>query len=106
MVTELERLRVGVTERYRVERELARGGMATVYLAEDVKHHRHVAIKVLKPELAGAIAPDRFHRQTEIAARPPHPPTLPLYAPAEPAGPLNHARPFAAGKPHRAAPPA
>src|SRR5437899_30304 len=98
MVTELERLRVGVTERYRVERELARGGMATVYLAEDVKHHRHVAIKVLKPELAGAIGPDRFHREIEIAARLTHPHILPLYDSGEADGLLYYVMPFVDGE--------
>ena len=51
--------------RYRLERELGAGGMATVYLAEDVKHHRHVAVKVLRPELAAALGTERFLREIE-----------------------------------------
>jgi serine/threonine protein kinase len=51
------------------ERELGSGGMATAYLAEDLKHHRKVAVKVLHPELAAVLGPDRFHREIEIAAQ-------------------------------------
>src|SRR5439155_19882303 len=57
-----------LADRYAIERELGRGGMATVYLAEDRKHHRRVAIKVLKPELAATLGPERFLREIEIAA--------------------------------------
>jgi serine/threonine-protein kinase len=67
-----------MADRYRLERELGRGGMATVYLAEDLKHHRKVAIKVLRPELAATIGPDRFLREIEIAAQLQHPHILPL----------------------------
>ncbi len=65
----LDSLNAALAGRYRVERELGEGGMATVYLAEDVKHHRKVAIKVLKPELAAALGSQRFLREIEIAAR-------------------------------------
>ncbi len=64
---------------YAVERELGRGGMATVFLAEDVKHGRQVAIKVLHPELASSMGAGRFAREIEIAARLQHPHILPLY---------------------------
>ncbi|MFB3111383.1 MAG: serine/threonine protein kinase, partial [Gemmatimonadales bacterium] len=64
-----ERLKAALADRYAVERELGSGGMATVYLAEDLKHHRKVAVKVLRPELAAAIGPERFLREIEIAAR-------------------------------------
>src|SRR2546430_10358111 len=60
------RLGIALAGRYTIERELGRGGMATVYLAEDRKHHRHVAIKVLKPELAAALGPERFLREIEL----------------------------------------
>ena len=63
----LERLKAALAERYRIDRELGAGGMATVYLAEDLKHHRNVAIKVLKPELAAVLGSERFLR--EIDAR-------------------------------------
>jgi TolB-like protein/tRNA A-37 threonylcarbamoyl transferase component Bud32 len=78
--TELQdRLERALAERYRVERELGRGGAAIVYLAADRKHGRRVAIKVLKPELAQAIGAERFLREIEIAARLSHPNILPLY---------------------------
>jgi tRNA A-37 threonylcarbamoyl transferase component Bud32 len=73
MTTPFERLNAALSDRYRLERELGQGGMATVYLAEDLKHHRHVAIKVLRPELAASIGPDRFAREIEVAARLQHP---------------------------------
>ena len=74
-----ETLRDALVERYAVERELGRGGMATVFLAEDLKHQRPVAIKVLHSELAAALGSDRFLREIEIAARLRHPHILPLY---------------------------
>ena len=56
----LERLKAALADRYRIESELGSGGMATVYLAEDVKHHRKVAVKVLRPELAAVLGAERF----------------------------------------------
>jgi len=79
MTDQLDGLRAALADRYAVEREHGRGGMATVYLAEDLKHRRQVAIKVLNPELAAALGPDRFLREIEIAARLDHPHILPLY---------------------------
>src|SRR3989442_8137382 len=73
------RLQAALADRYTIERELGRGGMATVYLAEDRKHHRLVAIKVLKPELAAALGPERFLREIDTAARLNHPHILPLH---------------------------
>ena len=55
-----------LTERYRIEREIGAGGMATVYLAEDVRHHRKVAIKVLHPELSAVLGPERFLKEIEL----------------------------------------
>jgi serine/threonine-protein kinase len=78
MADAVDRLRAAIADRYRVERELGRGGMATVYLAEDLKHHRQVAIKVLSPELAAVLGPERFLREIEISARLNHPHILPL----------------------------
>jgi len=72
-------LRAALADRYRIERELGAGGMATVYLAEDLKHHRRVAIKVLRPELAAAIGPERFLREIETTAALHHPHILALY---------------------------
>jgi eukaryotic-like serine/threonine-protein kinase len=65
--------------RYTIERELGRGGMATVYLAQDLRHHRAVAVKVLRPEFAAYLGSDRFLREIEIAARLTHPHILPLH---------------------------
>jgi len=74
-----DRLRSTLADRYDVEREVGRGGMATVYLAHDRKHDRQVALKVLHPDLAASLGPDRFLREIQIAARLQHPHILPLY---------------------------
>ena len=73
------RLNAALADRYAIEHELGRGGMATVYLARDLKHGRRVALKVLKPELGHALGPQRFLREIEIAAGLHHPHILPLY---------------------------
>ena len=65
----LERVGSVLADRYVLERELGRGGMATVYLGRDLKHARQVAVKVLRPELAAALGPDRFLREIAFAAR-------------------------------------
>ena len=75
----LELLRARLADRYRIERELGRGGMATVYLAEDLKHHRKVAIKVLHTEISAVLGPDRFLREIETTANLRHPHILPLF---------------------------
>ena len=69
----LDRLRAALADRYTIERELGRGGMAIVYLAEDRKHQRRVALKVLRPDLAATLGPKRFLRDVEIAAQLQHP---------------------------------
>ncbi len=78
MPTLLERLRDALAPRYEVEGELASGRMATVFLAEDTKHHRTVAVKVLRSELAAGLAHERFLREIGIAARLQHPHILTL----------------------------
>ena len=75
----LARLSVALADRYRIERELGRGGMATVYLAEDLKHRRKVAIKVLLPELSAILGSDRFLKEIELTAGLQHPNILPLF---------------------------
>src|SRR5512146_18799 len=77
-VDPFDTLRSALADRYAIERELGQGGMATVYLAEDLKHHRRVAIKVLRPDLAQAVGSVRFLREVEIAARLTHPHVLAL----------------------------
>src|SRR5205809_5230070 len=94
----LDTLRRTLADRYAVEREIGRGGMATVFLAEDVKHHRPVAIKVLHAELAAALGAERFLREIEIAARLQHPHILPLYDSGSVAGLLYYVMPYVEGE--------
>jgi serine/threonine protein kinase len=75
----LEQLKAALADRYAIERTLGSGGMATVYLAQDLKHERQVAVKVLRPELAAALGPERFHQELKIAANLTHPHILPLH---------------------------
>ena len=86
----LERLRRALADRYAIERVVGTGGMATVYLADDLKHHRKVALKVLHPQLAAVIGPERFLREIEIAASLAHPHILPLYDSGRIAGSPDH----------------
>ena len=94
----LARLRAALAGRYTLEREIGRGGMATVYLGRDVKHHRAVAIKVLQPELAAALGPDRFLREIEIAAGLTHPHILSLHDSGEADGFLYYVMPYVEGE--------
>lgn len=71
MTDHLESLKTALADRYAIDREIGSGGMATVYLAEDLKHHRKVAVKVLRPEIASALGAERFVREIEIAAKRP-----------------------------------
>ncbi len=98
MADQLARLHAALAGRYAIERELGRGGMATVYLARDLKHHRQVAIKVLKPELAAALGPERFLREIEIAAQLSHPHILPLLDSGEADGLLFYLMPYVEGE--------
>ncbi|HEY7028526.1 MAG TPA: protein kinase [Gemmatimonadales bacterium] len=93
-----QRLSAALADRYRIERELGRGGMAVVYLAEDLKHHRRVAIKLLRPELSAVVGSDRFLREIEIAATLQHPHILPLYDSGDAAGQLYYVMPFVEGE--------
>jgi TolB-like protein/tetratricopeptide (TPR) repeat protein/tRNA A-37 threonylcarbamoyl transferase component Bud32 len=89
-------------DRYVLERELGRGGMATVFLAQDLKHKRPVALKVLLPELAASLGADRFHREIEIAARLQHPHILTVLDSGESAGQLWFTMPYVEGESLRA----
>ncbi len=93
-----DRLREALAERYSIERELGSGGMATVYLAEDLKHHRKVAVKVLRPELAASLGAERFVREIEIAANLTHPHILSLFDSGEAGGFLYYVMPFVEGE--------
>ncbi len=93
-----DRLSAALADRYAVERELGAGGMATVYLAEDLRHHRQVALKVLKPEIAATLGAGRFAREIEVAARLQHPNILPLLDSGEADGFFFYVMPFVEGE--------
>ncbi|HEY2067309.1 MAG TPA: serine/threonine-protein kinase, partial [Gemmatimonadaceae bacterium] len=99
---QLEELNVALPDRYRVVREIGRGGMAIVYLAADVPHSRDVAVKVLSPELGGVIDAERFKREIQIAARLSHPNILPAYDSGSANGLLYYVMPFVEGESLRA----
>src|SRR3954447_26101965 len=91
-------LAAALADRYRVERELGRGGMATVYLAHDLRHDRPVALKVLRPELAASLGPERFLQEIRIAARLRHPHILPVHDSGETASRLWYTMPYVEGE--------
>ena len=95
-------LKAALAGRYTIERELGRGGMATVYLVHDLKHGRPVAVKVLRPDLAAALGPGRFLREIEIAARLTHPNILPLHESGEADRFLYYVMPYVEGESLRA----
>jgi Tol biopolymer transport system component len=92
------RLVEALRDRYRLERELGRGGMGAVYLAEDLKHHRRVAVKVLRPDLSASLGTDRFLREIEVAARLQHPAILPLHDSGQADGYVFYIMPFVEGE--------
>jgi len=92
------RLSTALADRYRIERELGQGGMATVYLAEDLRHHRNVAVKVLRPDLAATMGHERFAREIEVAARLQHPHILGLLDSGEAEGFLYYVMPYVEGE--------
>jgi len=92
------RLQPVLSDRYDIEREVGRGGMATVYLAQDLKHGRPVALKVLHPELAATLGSERFLREIQIAARLQHPHILPLYDSGQAGELLYYVMPFVEGE--------
>ncbi len=94
----LPRLQQALKDRYGIQRELGRGGMATVYLATDLKHDREVAIKVLHPELAATLGPERFDREIKFAAKLQHPNILGLFDSGEADGLLYYVMPFVYGE--------
>ena len=98
MTDALSALSAALADRYRLERELGHGGMATVYLAQDVKHDRAVALKVLKPELAHALGPERFLREIQVTAQLDHPHILPLLDSGDAGGFLYYVMPYVQGE--------
>src|SRR5690348_13370721 len=93
-----EELMRALAGRYEIERELGRGGMAVVYLARDVRHRRHVAIKVLRPDLASALGGERFVREIDVAGRLTHPHILPLIDSGDAEGILYYVMPYVDGE--------
>ncbi|HET9134864.1 MAG TPA: protein kinase [Gemmatimonadales bacterium] len=95
---EVARVRRLLADRYRIERIVGEGGMATVFLAEDLKHRRQVALKVMRPELAATLGSDRFLREVGIAARLNHPHVLPMYDSGSADGMLYYVMPYVEGE--------
>ncbi len=95
MSDSVSRLNAALEGRYAIERELGEGGMAVVYLAEDLKHHRNVALKVLKPELAAVVGTERFLAEIKTTAHLQHPHILPLFDSGEAEG---HGKKINSGK--------
>ncbi|MDQ2929326.1 MAG: protein kinase [Gemmatimonadota bacterium] len=93
-----ETLRTALADRYRVERELGAGGMATVYLAEDLKHRRRVALKLLRPELTAQLGPERFLQEIALTASLQHPHILPLFDSGSIDGQLFYVMPYVDGE--------
>src|SRR6184192_2362421 len=87
-----------LADRYRVDRELGRGGMATVYLAHDIRHDRKVALKVLHPDLAAALGAQRFLSEIRTTANLQHPHIVPLHDSGETGGFLFYVMPFVEGE--------
>lgn len=98
MIDPVFRLSTALASQYTIERELGRGGMATVYLAHDRKHNRRVAVKVLLPELAMAVGADRFLREIQIAAQFAHPSIVPVFDSGEAGGFLYYVMPYVVGE--------
>ena len=98
MADVFDRLKAALSDRYAIERELGAGGMATVYLAQDLKHHRKVAVKVMRPELSAILGDERFLREIRIAAKLNHPHILALYDSGEADGFLYYVMPHVEGE--------
>ncbi len=94
----IERLTTALADRYRIEKHIGEGGMATVYLAHDIKHDRNVALKVLRPELAALIGAERFLNEIKVTANLQHPHILPLHDSGDADGFLFYVMPYVAGE--------
>ena len=98
MTKSQDRLHEALADRYRIEREIGQGGMATVYLASDIRHDRQVAVKVLRPDLSASIGSERFLQEIRIAARLGHPHILPLHDSGDADGLLYYVMPYISGE--------
>ena len=97
-MSDISRLTVSLSSRYAIEREIGEGGMATVYLARDLRHDRHVALKVLKPDLGAVLGVERFLSEIKVTANLQHPNLLPLFDSGEADGLLYYVMPFVEGE--------
>jgi serine/threonine-protein kinase len=97
-IVEVSKVKQALADRYTVEKILGEGGMATVYLARDIKHNRKVAVKVMRPELAATLGADRFLREVEIAGQLSHPHILPMYDSGSAKGFLYYVMPYVEGE--------
>src|SRR5213595_2997844 len=93
-----ERLEAALAEHYAIDRQLGAGGMATVYVARDLKHDRHVAVKVLRPELAAVLGIDRFLSEIRVTAHLQHPHILPLFDSGQAGGLIYYVMPYVEGE--------
>src|ERR1044071_3921613 len=98
----LAQLKDSLADRYDIEREIGAGGMATVYLAQDLRHHRHVALKLLNPELGAVLGEERFLSEIRVTANLQHPNLLPLFDSGAADGLLYYVMPFVDGETLRA----
>jgi Tol biopolymer transport system component/tRNA A-37 threonylcarbamoyl transferase component Bud32 len=98
MTESIDRIAAALSDRYKIERELGQGGMATVYLAEDLKHDRKVAVKVLRPELAAVLGAERFVQEIKTTANLQHPHILPLFDSGEAESFLYYVMPYIEGE--------
>ena len=97
MTDPITRLNAALEGRYKIEREVGEGGMATVYLAEDLRHERKVAVKVLKPELAAVVGAERFLAEIKTTANLQHPHILPLFDSGQAESFLYYVMPYVEG---------
>src|SRR3954469_17181052 len=98
MSDEVARVTSAVADRYQIDREIGRGGMATVYLARDLRHNRNVALKVLDPELGAVLGAERFLSEIRVTANLQHPNLLPLFDSGDAGGLLFYVMPYVEGE--------
>src|SRR5436190_9675330 len=101
-MTTIDTLNAALSGRYAIEREIGQGGMATVYLARDIRHNRRVALKVLHPDLAAALGAERFLAEITTTANLQHPHILPLHDSGDADGNLFYVMPYVEGETLRA----
>src|ERR1700675_1859641 len=94
----ITQLKASLSDRYEIEREIGAGGMATVYLARDIRHDRHVALKLLNPELGAVLGVERFLSEIKVTANLQHPNLLPLFDSGEGGGLLYYVMPYVEGE--------